>query len=171
MDLPVWVTVLIGRIAGGAVTGFFAGAILASQLVAQPTGTGLSQSTGIAYSMGIAIAAALVTGLVTAWLLPTLSGCRVSVGTAVLAAFAGEMVPFIGATLLTHAALDSRGNTSWTYFASASPMLGLALSLVGVLVTVWMITSSLEGGTSRGARIDLYSRARQTSLDEPPPDL
>jgi hypothetical protein len=171
MDLPVWVTVIIGRIVGGAITGFVAGVVLASTLLAHPTGHGLSHSGGLAYAMGIAVAAALVTGLVTAKLLPVLSGARVDVGTAVLASFAGEMVPFIGAVALTHAAFDQRGQTSWTFFATASPMVSLVFTVLGVLVTVWMITSSAQGGSGRGANLDLYSRARQMSLDEPPGDV
>jgi hypothetical protein len=168
MELPVWVTVLIGRTVGGAVTGLVAGVVVASTLLSHPTGFGLSHSSGLAYAMGIAFAAAIVTGLVTARLMPLLSGCRVDVGTAMLAAFAGEMVPFIGATIFTHAAFASRGDTSWSVFAGASPIVSLAFTAIGVLVTVWMITSSTQGGTSRGPNLDLYSRARQTSLDEPP---
>jgi hypothetical protein len=49
-----------------------------------------------------------VIGLVMTGLLPALSGCRVGLGTAVLASFAGQMVPFIGGALLTHALLSSR---------------------------------------------------------------
>jgi hypothetical protein len=168
MDLPVWVTVVVGRIAGGFVTGIFAGAILASELVAHPTGSGLSQSSALPYSIGVAVVAAVVTGLVTAGLLPPFSGRRVGIGTAVLASFAGEMIPFIGATLFTHAALSSRGYASWTFFATASPLLGLGLTALGIVVTVWMIQSSVVGGSPRGPRYDLYSRARQNSLDEPP---
>jgi hypothetical protein len=171
MDLPVWVTVLIGRIVGGAITGFVAGAVLASTLLAHATGFGLSRSSTVMYAMGIAVAAALVTGLVIARLLPLLSGCRVDAGTAIVAAFAGEMVPFIGATVLTHAALDERGQVSWTYFATASPIVSLAFTAIGVLVTVWMITSSVQNGSGRGPNLDLYSRARQTGLDEPPTDF
>ncbi len=171
MELPVWVTVLIARVVGGAITGFVAGAVLAGTLLAHPAGTGLSHSSGLEYSLGIAVVAALVTGAVLAWLLPTLSDCRVDIGTAVLAAFAGEMVPFIGAALFTREAIDARGSTSWAYFAGASPMFSIALSVFGVLVTVWMIASSIQGGSGRGANLDLYSRARQTSLDEPPTDL
>jgi hypothetical protein len=170
MDLPVWVTVLIARIIGGAVMGFVAGVVLASTLLTHPTGFGLSHSSGLAYAMGIAVAASLVTGLVTARLLPLLSGARVDLGTAVLASFAGEMVPFIGATIFTRTALDERGQTSWTYFATASPVLSVVLTALGVLVTVWMITSSAQGGSRRGANIDLYARARRTSLEDPPGD-
>lgn len=171
MELPVWVTVLVGRVVGGAVTGFLAGVVVASTLLAHPTGHGLSRSGGLAYAMGVAVAAALVTGLVTAKLLPPLSGCRVDVGTAVLAAFAGEMVPFIGATVFTDAAFDSRGETAWSVFATASPIVSLGFTVLGVLVTVWIITSSAQAGTGRGPNLDLYSRARQSSLDEPPSEL
>jgi hypothetical protein len=118
--------------------------------------------------MGIAVVAALVTGIIIARLPPPLSGRSVDTGTAVLAAFAGEMVPFIGAALLLHAAFDSRGSASRTYFVTASPMLSIAFTIVGVLVTVAMITSSVQGGSGRGANLDLYGRTRQTSLDEPP---
>jgi hypothetical protein len=172
MDLPVWVTVIVGRIIGGFVTGFVAGALLASLLITHSTGSGLSQSTTLTYSLVIACAGAVVTGVVTALLLPYMSGCTVAIGTAVLASFVGELVPFVGSAVFMRAALDSHGYSSFTLLAGVSPLLGLGLSAVGVLLTVWMIQSSTTiGGSRRGPNIDLYSRARQTSLDEPPSEL
>jgi hypothetical protein len=80
------------------------------------------------------------------------------------------MVPFIGGALVTHALLSSRqGAASLTLMTTATPLVGLGLSVLGIVVTAWMVQSSSGGaGSGGGPRYDLYSRARQTSLDEPP---
>jgi hypothetical protein len=87
-----------------------------------------------------------------------------------LASFAGQMVPFIGGALLTHALLSSgSGAYSFTLMTTATPLVALGLTVLGIAVTAWMVqSSSTGGGSGRGPRYDLYSRARQSSLDEPP---
>lgn len=171
MGLPVWVTVVISRLVGGFVTGFLGVAVFATVLITNPAGpTPAPQSSLVTFSIVVTLVSTVVIGLVMTGLLPALSGCRVSVGTAILASFAGQMVPFIGGALLTHALLSSRqGAASLTLMTTATPLAGLGLSVLGIVVTAWMVQSSAGGGDSgRGPRYDLYSRARQTSLDEPP---
>ena len=103
-------------------------------------------------------------------LLPALSGCRVGIGTCMLAAFAGHMVPFIGGALFTNALLSSRqGAYSLTLMMTATPLVSLGLTALGIAVTAWMVQSSSGGaGSGHDPNYDLYSRARRTSLDEPP---
>jgi hypothetical protein len=170
MGIPVWITVVISRFVGGFITGFLGVAVFASVLVANPAGAPAPQSSLVTYSLLLSIVSAGVIGLVMTGLLPALSGCRVSLGTAVLASFAGQMVPFIGGALLTHALLSSRsGAYSLTLMTTATPLVALGLTVLGIAVTAWMVQSSSDGGgAGRGPRYDLYSRARQTSLDEPP---
>jgi hypothetical protein len=170
MGIPVWITVVISRFIGGFITGFLGVAVFATVLVANPAGTPAPQSSLVTYSLLLSIVSAGVIGLVMTGLLPALSGCRVGLGTAVLASFAGQMVPFIGGALLTHALLSSRsGAYSLTLMTTATPLVALGLTVLGIAVTAWMVQSSSTGGSSgRGPRYDLYSRARQTSLDEPP---
>jgi hypothetical protein len=80
------------------------------------------------------------------------------------------MVPFIGGALLTHSLLSSRdGAYSITLMTTATPLVALGLTVLGIAVTAWMVGSSSDGGGSgRGPRYDLYGRARRSSLDDPP---
>jgi hypothetical protein len=170
MGLPVWVTVVISRLVGGFVTGVLGVAVFATVLITNPAGTPTPQSSLVTYSFVLTIVSTVVIGLVLTGLLPALSGCRVSLGTALLASLAGQMVPFIGGALVTHALLSSRqGAASLTLMTTATPLAALGLSVLGIVVTAWMVQSSSGGaGSGGGPRYDLYSRARQTSLDEPP---
>src|SRR6185437_16546893 len=100
MGIPVWVTVIICRFLGGFITGFLGVAVFAGLLITNPAGTPVPQASLVTYSLVVTVLSAAVIGLLMTGLLPALSGCRVGVGTAVLAAFAGQMVPFIGGALL-----------------------------------------------------------------------
>jgi hypothetical protein len=169
MGIPVWITVVISRFIGGFITGFMGAAVFATFLITNPAGTPAPQSSLVTYSLILSVVSAGVIGLVMTGLLPALSGCRVSLGTAVLAAFVGQMVPFIGGALLTHALLSSRsGAYSLTLMTTATPLVALGLTVLGIAVTAWIVSSSSGGGSGRGPRPDLNSRARQTSLDDPP---
>jgi len=170
MGIPVWVTVVIRRLLGGFITGFLGVAVFAGLLITNPAGTPVPQTSVVTYSLVVTVISAAVIGLVMMGLLPALSGCRVSLGTAMLAAFAGQMVPFIGGAVFTNALLSSRqGAYSLTLMMTATPLVSLGLTALGVAVTAWMVQSSSAGsGSGRGANYDLYGRARQTSLDDPP---
>ena len=169
MGIPVWITVVISRFIGGFITGFLGAAVFATALVTNPAGAPAPQSSLVTYWLILSIVSAGVIGLVMTGLLPALSSCRVSLGTAVLASFAGQMVPFIGGALLTHALLSSGGAYSFTLMTTATPVVALGLTVLGIAVTAWIVqTSSSGGGSGGGPRYDLYSRARRTSLDEPP---
>lgn len=170
MGLPVWVTVIICRLLGGFITGFLGVAVFAGLLITNPAGTPVAQTSLVTYSLVVTVLSAAVIGLVMAGLLPALSGCRVGIGTAMLAAFAGQMVPFIGGALFTNALLSSRqGAYSLTLMMTATPLVSLGLTALGIAVTAWMVQSASGGaGSGRGPDYDLYSRSRQTSLDEPP---
>jgi hypothetical protein len=170
MGIPIWITVVICRFVGGFITGFLGVAVFAGVLITNPAGTPAPQSSLATYSLVLSIVSAAVIGLVMTGLLPALSGCRVTLGTAVLASFAGEMVPFIGGAVLTHALLSSHdGAYSLTLMTTATPLVALGLTVLGIAVTALMVqSSSAGGGSGSGPRYDLYSRARQTTLDEPP---
>ena len=170
MGLPVWVTVIICRLLGGFITGFLGAAVFAGVLITNPAGTPVPQTSLVTYSLVVTVISAAVIGLVLTGLLPALSGRRVGIGTAVFAAFAGQMVPFIGGALLTNALLSSRqGAYSLTLMMTATPLVSVGLTALGIAVTAWIVQSS-TGGSGRGPDpdYDLYSRARRSSLDEPP---
>ena len=119
--------------------------------------------------MGLPVWLTVVIGLVMTGLLPALSGCRVSVGTAILASFAGQMVRS-SAVRCPHTRCCPRGRARpLRLMTTGTPLVALGMSVLGIVVPAWMGQSSAGGRDSgRGPRYDLYSRARQTSLDEPP---
>jgi hypothetical protein len=170
MGIPVWITVVISRFIGGFITGFLGSAMFATLLITNPAGTPAPQASLVTYSLVLSVVSAAVIGLVMTGLLPALSGCRVGLGTAVLASFVGQMVPFVGGALVTHALLSSRdGAYSITLMTTATPLVALGLTVLGIAVTAWIVQSSSDGGgPGRGPRYDLYGRARRTSLDDPP---
>jgi hypothetical protein len=90
MGLPVWVTVVISRLVGGFVTGVLGVAVFATVLITNPAGTPTPQSSLVTYSFVLTIVSTVVIGLVLTGLLPALSGCRVSLGTALLASLAAR---------------------------------------------------------------------------------
>jgi hypothetical protein len=52
---------------------------------------------------------------------------------------------------------------------TATPLVSLGLTALGIAVTAWMVQPASGGaGSGRGPNDDPYGRARQTSLDEPP---
>ncbi len=169
MGIPVWITVVISRFIGGFITGFLGSAMFAAFLITNPAGTPAPQASLVTYSLVLSVVSAAAIGLVMTGLLPALSGCRVGLGTAVLASFVGQMVPFVGGALVTHALLSSRdGAYSITLMTTATPLVALGLTILGIAVTAWIVQSSSDGGGSgRGPRYDLYGRARRTSLDDP----
>jgi len=87
----------------------------------------------VTYSLVVTVLSAAVIGLAMTGLLPALSGCRVGIGTAMLAAFAGQMVPFIGGALFTNALIPSRqGAYSLTLMMTATPLVSLGLTALGI---------------------------------------
>ena len=76
----------------------------------------------------------------------------------------------LNGAVFTNALLSSRqGPYSLTLMMTATPLIGLGLMALGIAVTAWIVQSSAGGaGSGRGPNYDLYSRARQTSLDDPP---
>ncbi len=110
----------------------------------------------------------LVTGLVTYMLLPRLSGVTVGVGTAMLATFAGQLVPLIGMLAFVRAVAGGTDpSRTLLLFGGMSPFVALALNVAGIALTAWMLaTSSVSSGQIVGARYDLYNRAYRQSLDD-----
>lgn len=162
MDVPVWVTVIVARFAGG----FFAGFITASLIMSQATGGVMSQSDYrdmqlIVMGIGsVSVAVALVL------LLPALSGLRVSGGTALVAAIVGEAIPLVASLLMVHAAVSSgEGGAYLPMYGVGSPLISLGATVLGVVATTWIIQSSVGPG-GHGPRYDLYGKASRQSLDD-----
>ena len=165
MQLPVWVTVVIARFVGGFAVGFVAGIVF----VASTGGADgrLQQSSALTLTLAVTLIGAVVTGAVTAALLPALSACRVSIGTAILATFVGQLIPFVGGLLVSHAVTRTPSASMYLpLYGTAGPLLALGLTVAGIAATVWMIQSSTLVGSGRGPRYELYGKARRESLDD-----
>jgi hypothetical protein len=168
VQLPVWVTVIISRFVSGFVIGFLVAALLSAGTVSISAQGEISRGTILRFAAVAMVVGVLVTGLVTYMLLPRLSGVTVGVGTAMLATFAGQLVPLIGMLAFARA-LAGGADPSRTLllFGGMSPFVALALNVAGIALTAWMLaTSSVSSGRSVGARYDLYNRAYRESLDD-----
>jgi hypothetical protein len=169
VQLPVWVTVIIARFVGGFAVGFVAGIVyMASSGRADG---GLGQSSTLTLTLVVTLVGAVVTGAVTVALLPPLSGCRVTIGTAVVATVVGQLIPFIGGLLVSHAVTrDTSTSMYLPLYGTAGPLLSLGLTVAGIAATAWMIQSTTMvgsgSGSGSGPRLELYGKARRESLDD-----
>jgi hypothetical protein len=125
--LPVWVTVLLGRLVGGFLIGRIfiladGGGYVPGQVSASSALTRLFVPT---------VVGALVTGAVIAFLLPRLSELTVGFGNAALAAFAGAMLPVIVNQVLAH-----------SQAAGATSFVGLITLVGAVAITATMVSAS-----------------------------
>jgi hypothetical protein len=147
---PVWMTVICARVIGGFVVGFLAYSMLAA---AEPA-TARGATWNDALTFAPAVLGALVTGLAITLLLPSISGRRIGLGNAILAAFAGAMIPLItGLVIVGSAAHASSG--SIVAIAGAGVALTLITQILGIGVTAWMVSSSsADGERWRGRPVD-----------------
>ncbi|MEP6642426.1 MAG: hypothetical protein ABJB93_11030 [Gaiellales bacterium] len=165
MQLPVWVTVIIARFVGGFAVGFVAGVVYVAS--SGSTNGALGQSSTLTVTLVITLVGAVVTGAVTVALLPPLSGCRVTIGNAVLATVVGQLIPFVGGLLVSHAVTrDTSSSMYLPLYGTAGPLLSLGLTVAGIAATAWMIQSTTMAGSGAGPRYELYGKARRESLDD-----
>jgi hypothetical protein len=167
VQLPVWATVVIARFVGGFAVGFVTGVVY----VASNGGAdgGLVRSSSLTLALVVTLVGAVVTGAVTVALLPMLSGCRVTIGTAVLATVVGQLIPFVGELLISHAVIRETSTTMYLpLYGTAGPLLSLGLTIAGIAATAWMIQSTTIAGSGSGSgpRYELYGKARRERLDD-----
>ena len=165
MQLPVWVTVVVARFVGGFAVGLLAGVVF----VGRPRQRGRRARSVLHSHADIrrdahkrrrhrgrhrgAAAGAL--------------GVPCHAGTAIVASFVGQLIPFIGGLLISHAVTDNGSATMYLpLYGTAAPLLSLALTVAGIAATAWMIQSSTMIGSGRGPRYELYAKARRESLDD-----
>jgi hypothetical protein len=68
-----------------------------------------------------------------------MSSRRIGLGNAVLAAFAGAMVPVIAALALVS---DAGSHASDAFFVAGASFVSIAFTILGVAVTTWMVGSA-----------------------------
>jgi hypothetical protein len=82
---------------------------------------------------------ALIMGLAIRILLPRISGRRVGLGNATMAAFAGAMVQLIAALALVRGA---GSHATDAFFVAGVGFVSIAFAILGIAVTTWMVLSS-----------------------------
>lgn len=88
-------------------------------------------------------------------------------GTAILATVAGQLIPFVGGLLVSHAVTRSSSATMYPpLYGTAGPLVSLGLAVAGIAATAWIIQSSTMVGSGRAPRYELYGKARRESLDD-----
>ncbi len=138
---PVWMTVLCARVIGGIVAGFLAYSALAAAEPATVPGATWNDALVVVP----AVVGALVTGLAITLLLPSISGRRVGLGNAILAAFAGAMIPLIAGRVVVGSAAHASARTI-VAVAGAGVAMTLLTQILGIAVTAWMVSSSSSEG-------------------------
>jgi hypothetical protein len=133
---PVWITILCARAIGGFAVGFLSYWALAA---AEPAVASATWNDALTFVP--AVIGALVTGLAITLLLPSMSARRIGLGNAILAAFAGGMIPLI-AGLVVVGSVVRASSGSMVAVAGTGIALTLVMQILGLGVTAWMVSSS-----------------------------
>ena len=168
MQLPVWVTVIVSRFVSGFLIGFLVAGLLTAGTFSVSTQGEVSRDAVLRFALIAMLVGVAITGIVTYMLLPRLSSVTVALGAAMLATFAGQLVPLIGMLAFARAVAGSpEASQTLLVYGGMSPFLALALNVGGIALTAWMLsTSSVSGSHGGGARYDLYNRAYRESIDD-----
>jgi ABC-type bacteriocin/lantibiotic exporter with double-glycine peptidase domain len=140
---PVWLTVIVARIAGGFAAGFVAVATFAHVSTTSDVTTTPSQVSPW-FAFGPTAIGALTTGFALSLLMPRMSGRAVSIFQAIVAAAAGSLFTLVVTLLFSHG-ISVHGATSSLMLLSSGTM---AVSLFGwifaVMITTWMVTNASQ---------------------------
>jgi hypothetical protein len=136
---PVWMTVVAARFIGGLVGGSMGYLLVRGSARATPLASGTTSTSRLAVLFVPMLMSALVMGIAICLLLPKMSSRRIGLGNAVLAAFAGAMVPVIAALALVS---DAGSHASDAFFVAGASFVSIAFTILGVAVTTWMVGSA-----------------------------
>jgi hypothetical protein len=153
---PVWVTVLVARLAGGVIGGSVSYALLHG-----------SSALG---ALAPAVVGAAVTGGAITLFLPAISRRTIGGGTALGAALLGAALPVVGTLVLTHGSFrTSAGGT--LVFSGAGALVTLASTVLGIAVTSWLVsaTSLAPTGWREAPTSPLHQVERDDQADAPSP--
>ena len=146
---PVWLTVLAARFVGGLFGGMAGYVIVRGSVNAERLGPGATSTSRYVLIVPMLLNAAIM-GLAIKFLLPRMSSRSVGLGNAIMAAFAGGMVPLIAGLALTSGAGSHAVDV---FFVAGISFISIAFAMLGVAATAWMVdTSSDELERWRGWR-------------------
>jgi hypothetical protein len=136
---PVWVTVLVARFVGGLFGGLAGYVIVRGSVDADRLGSGATSTSRLIVLFVPMLLNAAMMGLAICLLLPRISSRRVGLGNAIMAAFAGAMVPLIAALALVS---DAGSQATDGIFVAGASFVSIAFAILGIAVTTWMVASS-----------------------------
>ena len=171
---PVWLTVIVARVAGGFAAGMVGAVTFAS--VASRLSTFGPGAPAVHFSPWLLFApvaiGALATGLAIHLLLPRMSGMNIGVFHGIVAAGAGSLLSLVVTLLFSHSILTSGGSSLTSGGSASLVLLGGSTILVSmfnwilsVAITTWMVSSAATGmETWRGKEVT--SQHRWSDIDD-----
>lgn len=153
---PVWLTVIVARVAGGFAAGMVGAVTFASVATRSPiVGTGGST---LHYSPWLFFApvaiGAVTTGLAIHLLLPRMSGMNIGVFQGVVAAASGALFSTVVALLFNHSILTGGGSTSLALLGGTTIVVSMFNWILAIAITTWMVTNAATGlETWRGKEV------------------
>ena len=136
---PVWLTVVVARFLGGLFGGLAGYVVVRGSVDAERLGTGATSTSRLIVLFVPMLLNAAIMGLAICLLLPRMSGRRIGLGNAVMAAFAGSMVPLIAELALVS---DAGSHATDAFFVAGASFVSIAFAILGIAVTAWMAGSS-----------------------------
>jgi hypothetical protein len=147
--------VVIARICGSLVGGCLA-VLVISQMGTQPIVQSNGQTMNVVDPrVGLfvpVIVGAVVTGIVTHYLLPRMSGKTISVFNATVAAAAGGLVALIAVLAVDRTVILSGPSTAAVFFGAGSLFVGVLTYLAGVAITSGMVAVASKSDSDAPAR-------------------
>lgn len=132
-------TVLATRFVGGLFGGIAGYVIVRGSVSAERLGSGATSTSRLIVLIVPMLLNAAIMGLAVRLLLPRMSSRTVGLGNAIMAAFAGGMVPLIAALALVSGAGSHAADV---FFVAGSSFVAIAFAILGVAVTAWMVETS-----------------------------
>jgi hypothetical protein len=136
---PVWVTVVASRLVGGFFGGIAGYVIVRGSVDARQLGAGTTSTSRLVVLFVPMVLSAFTIGVAICLLLPRLSSRRIGLGNAIMAAFAGAMVPLIATLALVS---DAGAHATDAFFVAGAGFVSIAFAILGIAITTWMVGSS-----------------------------
>lgn len=164
---PVWLTVIVARVAGGFAAGMVGAVTFAS--VASRSSTFGPGAPAVHFSPWLLFApvaiGALATGLAIHLLLPRMSGMNVGVFQAIVAAGAGSLFSLVVVLLFSHNILTGGGSASLVLLGGSTILVSMFNWILAIAITTWMVTSAATGMETRRGK-EVTSQHSWSDIDD-----
>ncbi len=175
---PVWLTVIVARVAGGFAAGMVGAVTFAS--VASRSSTFGPETPTFHFSPWLLLApvaiGALTTGLAIHLLLPRMSGMNIGVFQGIVAAASGALFSTVVTLLFNHniltgggSSLTSGGSASLALLGGTTIIVSLFNWILAIAITTWMVTHAATGMETWGGK-EVTSQHSWSDIADPKPD-